>query len=74
MLGSKLGWILAGRTSDTVKTTEEQLMITYGNEIERITTVFTKTDAVLPTKQTLEDIWQLESIGTHNTPRDPEEK
>ena len=33
MLGSKLGWILAGRTSDTVKTTEEQslLVVTYGN-------------------------------------------
>ena len=36
MLGSKLGWILAGRTSESVKTTEEQslLVLTYGNEIE----------------------------------------
>ena len=60
MLGSKLGWILAGRTSDTVKTTEEQslLVVTYGNEIERNTTVFTKTDAALPTKPTLEDFWR----------------
>ena len=76
MLGSKLGWILAGRTSDTVKTTEEQslLVVTYGNEIERNTTVFTKTDAALPTKPTLEDFWRLESIGIHDTPRDPEEK
>ena len=41
MLGSKLGWILAGRTSEFVKTTEEQslLVLTYGNEIERNTNV-----------------------------------
>ena len=36
--------------------------------------VFTKTDAALPTKPTLEDFWRLESIGIHDTPRDPEEK
>ena len=76
MLGSKLGWNLAGRTSDSVETTEEQclLVVTYGNEIERNTTVFTKTDAALPTKPTLGDFWRLESRGIHDTPRDPEEK
>ena len=74
MLGSKLGWILAGRTSESVKTTEEQslLVLTYGNEIERNTNVFTAVDKALPTKPNLEDFWRLESIGILDTPRDPE--
>ena len=75
MLGSKLGWILAGRTSESVKTTEEQslLVLTYGNEIERNTNVFTAVDKALPTKPNLEDFWRLESIGILDTPRDPKD-
>ena len=35
MLGSKLGWILAGRTSDSFNETTEPilLILTYGSEI-----------------------------------------
>ena len=75
MLGSKLGWILAGRTSESVKTTEEQslLVLTYGKEIERNTNVFTAVDKALPTKPNLEDFWRLESIGILDTPRDPKD-
>ena len=75
MLGSKLGWILAGRTSESVKTTEEQslLELTYGNKIERNTHVFTAVDKALPTKPNLEVFWHLERISILDTPRDPKE-
>ena len=51
MLWSKLGWILAGRTSDSIQTTEEQslLVITYGTDIGRQTNVFTPVDNVVLT-------------------------
>lgn len=72
MLGSKLGWILAGRTSDSVKETTEQslLVITYGTEIEKETNLFTCADKSLPTKPNLEDFWRLESIGIYDAPVD----
>ena len=72
MVGSKLCWILAGRTSDYVQTTEEQslLVITFGTEVERQTNVFTRVDKALPTKPNLEDFWRLETICIHDTPQD----
>ena len=43
MLGSKLGWILAGRTTETVENTAEpsMLIITYGTDINKETTLMT---------------------------------
>ena len=72
MLGSKLGWILAGRASDDAKEAVEQsmLVITYGTEIQRETSLLMKVDTSLPTKPDLEDFWRLESIGIHDSPDD----
>ena len=65
MLGSKLGWILAGRTSDSFnETTEPSLLIlTYGSEIRKETNLFTEAEKSLPLKPNLEDFWKLEFIG-----------
>ena len=65
MLGSKLGWILAGRTSDSFKEATEPslLILTYGSEMRKETSLFTEVDKSLPLKPNLEDFWRLESIG-----------
>ena len=65
MLGSKLGWNLAGCTSDSFnEMTEPSLLIlTYGSEIRKETNLFTEADKSLPLKPNLEDFWRLESIG-----------
>ena len=65
MLGSKLGWILAGRTPDSFKEATEPslLILTYGSEMRKETSLFTEADKSLPLKPNLEDFWRLESIG-----------
>ena len=65
MLGSKLGWILSGRTSEiTYDTTETNMLImTYGTEVRRETSMLTTVDESLPLKPNLKDFWRLESIG-----------
>ena len=65
MLGSKLGWILSGRTSEiTYDTTETNMLImTYGTEVRRETSMLTTVDESLPLKPNFEDFWRLESIG-----------
>ena len=70
MLGSKVGWILAGRTSDEGEEMVEQnmLVITCGTDVQRETSLFTNVDKSLPVKPNLEDFWNLESIGIHDTP------
>lgn len=54
MLGSKLGWILAGRTQESARETEaveqNMLEITCGTEIQRETSLFTTMDKALPEK------------------------
>ena len=68
MLGSKLGWILAGRTPEPDKKNEHSLLVvTYGTTIERETNLSTCADKSLPTKQDVEDFWRLESIGIQDT-------
>ena len=64
LLGSKLGWILTGRTTESCSETSESsmLILTYGNNISR-TAVYTSADATLPTKPDLEDFWNVEGIG-----------
>ena len=46
------------------------LVITYGTEIQRETSLLMKVDTSLPTKPDLEDFWRLESIGIHDSPDD----
>ena len=64
LLGSKLGWILTGRTIERCSETSESsmLILTYGNSISR-TAVYTSADSTLPTKPDLEDFWNVEGIG-----------
>ena len=65
MLGSKLGWILVGRTPDHFKEATEPslLILTYRSEMRKETSLFTEADKSLPWKPNLEDFWRLESIG-----------
>ena len=52
MLGLKLGWIMAGRTAETVENTAEpsMLILIYGTDINRETTLMTHADYPLPLK------------------------
>ena len=70
MLGSKLGWILSGRTSEIVERTMEpsMLKLAYGKGIENETTFMTCLDKSLPTKPNIEDFWILEAIGITDSP------
>ena len=44
------------------------LVITCGTDVQRETKLFTNVDKSLPVKLNLEDFWNLESIGIHDTP------
>ena len=57
MLGSKLGWILAGRTSETAEEKAEpsMLILTYGSEIARETAMLTGMDRSHPVQPNVED-------------------
>ena len=70
MLGSKLGWILSARTSENVSNIPEtgMLILTYGNEIQRESSMLTKADKSLPLKPNMEYFWNLESIGINDCP------
>ena len=70
MLGSKLGWILSGRTSEIVENSTESsmLIMTHGKGIDNETTFLTCLDKSLPMKSNLEDFWKLESIGICDSP------
>ena len=70
MLGSKLGWILSGRTAEiTIDTTEASMLIlTYGAEVQTETSMFTEVDKSLPLKPNFEEFWRLESIGITDSP------
>ena len=70
MLGSKLGWILSGRTSETIENTTESnmLILTHGKQIHKETTFLTCVDKSLPMKPNLEDFWKLETIGISDSP------
>ena len=72
MLGSKLGWILTGRTSELIEDKKEHSLsvLTYGTEIERETNVFTCADKYLPIKPNLEEFWRLETIGIQDKQED----
>ena len=61
MLGSKLGLIWAGRTTETFENTAEpsMLILTYGTDINRETTLMTQADNSLPMKPNMEDFWRI---------------
>ncbi|MBV2113425.1 MAG: aspartyl protease family protein [Candidatus Thiodiazotropha sp. (ex Ctena orbiculata)] len=80
MLATKLGWMLSGRVSgganndQSEKTLEpNMLVITYGSEIERETSLFTNVDKSVPTKHNIEDFWKLETIGIYDSPVDAQD-
>lgn len=70
MLGSKLGWILSGRTSEITNETNEasMLIMTYGVKVGKETSMLTAVDQSFPLKPNLEDFWRLESIGINESP------
>ncbi|XP_053395705.1 uncharacterized protein LOC128555912 [Mercenaria mercenaria] len=62
LLGSKLGWILTGRTNDQDNNDGPcMLIMTHGKSFTK--TSFTNVDSVVPVKPDLEDFWRVESIG-----------
>ena len=65
MLGSKLGCILSGRTSelDENSTESSMLIMTHGKGIDNETNFLSCVDKSLPLKPNLEDFRKLESIG-----------
>ena len=69
MLGLKLGWMLA------VENTAEpnMLILTYGTDINRETTLMTYADYSLPLKPSLEDFWRLESIRIQESPTESDD-
>ena len=68
LLGSKLGWILTGRTTETScdRNESHSLILTYGSNITK-TEVFISVDTVIP-KPDLEDFWNVEGIGITDNP------
>ena len=70
MLGSKLGWILSGRTSEIVENSTESsmLIMTHGKGIDDETTFLTCLNKSLSMKTNLEHFWKLESIGINYSP------
>ena len=70
MLGSKLGWILSGRTSEITNETNEasMLIMTYGVAVRKETPMLTVADQSFPLKPNLEDFWRLASIGINESP------
>ena len=70
MRGSKLGWTLAGRASETAeeKAVPGMLILTYGSEIARETAMLTGMDRSHPVKPNVEDFRRLESIGINDSP------
>ena len=76
LLGSKLGWILSGRTSERAEeNTAESTMLTlmHGKVVNTETSFLTCQDKSLPKKPNLEDFWRLESIGINDSPVDSDD-
>lgn len=70
LLGSRLGWILAGRTntSDTDHSKEPSLLIlTVGQSLLPQTDMLTAPDPSLVTQPNLESFWSLEGIGIRDS-------
>ena len=70
MLGSKLGWILSGLTSEIVENSTESsmLIMTHCKGIGKKSTFLKCVDKSLPLKQNLEDFWKLQSIDINDSP------
>ncbi|XP_060575739.1 uncharacterized protein LOC132733143 [Ruditapes philippinarum] len=69
LLGSKLGWILSGRTPDSEngKDTSSMLVITHGKDMTE-SGVFQSVDSSISTKLDLQDFWNIEAIGITDDP------
>ena len=65
LLGSKLGWIITGRTSETSddRQTQSMLILNFGTEIQHGSLANTVVDQSLPMKPPLDSFWDLETIG-----------
>ncbi|XP_045174723.2 uncharacterized protein LOC123536021 [Mercenaria mercenaria] len=65
LLGSKLGWLLTGRTDENCDETgseKNMLILTYGNSGTK-TQGFQSIDSSIPTKPEFEDLWNIEAIA-----------
>ena len=69
LLATKLGLILTGRSSEIDSEGKEinMLILTYGYNMTS-TVVFQSIDDATPTKPSLEDFWNMESIGVSDKP------
>ena len=78
LLGSKLGWILTGRTqivpqSSTETATPALLLLTFAQSSTPECRFFTSPDCDLPVKPCLEEFWSLETIGIKDSPLDSDD-
>ena len=71
LLGSKLGWILTGRTQVDVSASDTMmpalLVHTYSESKILQPNCFSLPDSSMPTTPSLEDFWSLEKIGITDT-------
>lgn len=69
LLASKLGWILTGRTQRKYCEDEEQvMMITNGNLSLTEYCLHSRVDECLSVKPSIDDFWNLETIGIQDSP------
>ena len=69
LLASKLGWILTGRTQRQYCKDEEQvMMITNGNLSLTEYCLHSRVDECLSVKPSIDDFWNLETIGIQDSP------
>jgi len=74
LLGSKLGWILTGRTTLDTHTADEVhrpamlTMPTFGHNRIMNNDTFTNPDNSIPVKPSIDEFWSLESIGIKDSP------
>jgi len=75
LLGSRFGWILSGRTSDISDGHEQNMLIlTYGHDIPKETSLFTDVDKSVPLVPDMKDFWNLENIGINDKVDDKEDE
>ncbi|XP_070546913.1 uncharacterized protein [Ptychodera flava] len=69
LLGSKLGWILTGRTPGNPEPANEpsMLILTLGSQLGSTTPMYTSPDSSLNVTPNLADFWSMEAIGIRDS-------
>ncbi|XP_061176063.1 uncharacterized protein LOC133185014 [Saccostrea echinata] len=71
LLSSKVGWILTGRTQENFEASRDHLhemLIVNGNNLTTEYCLHSSVDQCLPLKPSLDEYWNLETIGIKDQP------